>query len=305
MIGSYWGGTRIEAWSRPTVLERCNIGPNVDEVAPKNMNSALWNGMIAPLTKLSVFGFLWYQGESNTNYNQDKYACSFENMIKDWRTLFRVPDAPFGFVQLSTVKYGDSGLTYPKLRWHQTADLGAVPNVRLEHVHMAVAIDTYDETNAIHPWYKQIVANRLAVTTLRNAYGLTLYPEHGPRVIFAAATADALLLTYSQAVILNNDKLSGFYYCCAEDTACYEAPNASSWPEVAKEGVALRDNTTVSFAWSSLLLCPDSRLPSLAYLWRETPIEQPVWGAPIYAADDFGLPAEPWIWLSADLPEPK
>ena len=48
----------------------------------------------------------------------------------------------------------------------------------------------------------------------------------------------------------------------------------------------------------------------LAYLWRQgallyntphctviqTPIETPVWGAPLYSADQFRLPSPPWIW---------
>jgi len=81
----------------------------------------------------------------------------------------------------------------------------------------------------------------------------------------------------------------------------------SEWPEVAAAAVTLVDDTTVSLAWSGLLLCPGDRAtvtPSLAYLWRETPIGTPTGGAPIYAADRYGLPAEPWIWYSADLPQP-
>jgi sialate O-acetylesterase len=276
----------------------------VDDEKPQNTNSALWNGMIAPLGRLAIFGFLWYQGEANTGWNRDKYACTFEAMIKDWRTVFRVQDAPFGFVQLSTIKFGNTGLYYPQLRWHQTADFGTVPNAKLERVYMAMAVDTYDEPNGIHPWYKQIVADRLAITGLRTAYGKTFYPEHGPTVVSTAATEEALLLTYSQAITLNTAELSGFYYCCEEDAACFTASSASSWPEVNKEEVSLVDDKTISLAWSGLPLCPDSSVPSLAYLWRETPIQTPTGGAPIYAADEYGLPAEPWIWYSADLPQP-
>jgi hypothetical protein len=43
------------------VLDTCAIQPNTDDAAPQNTNSALWNGMIAPLTKMALFGFLWYQ----------------------------------------------------------------------------------------------------------------------------------------------------------------------------------------------------------------------------------------------------
>jgi hypothetical protein len=38
--------------------------------------------MIAPFTKLALFGFLWYQGENNDNWNREKYGCTFPAMIK-------------------------------------------------------------------------------------------------------------------------------------------------------------------------------------------------------------------------------
>ena len=37
--------------------------------------------------------------------------------------------------------------------------------------------------------------------------------------------------------------------------------------------------------------------PGFAYLWRQTPLSAPTMGAPIYAENEFSLPAEPWIWV--------
>ena len=286
------------------MLDACGIPPNTDEAVPYNTNSALWNGMIAPLTKMSLFGFLWYQGEANSGWNRDQYNCTFPTMIQDWRAAFNVPDAPFGFVQLSTLLYNNTGLTYPQLRWHQTADLGWVPNSQLENVYMAVAVDTYDVESGIHPRYKQIVSDRLAAAGLRTAYGLPAFPEQGPTVVSATSTADALHVTYDQAVTLNTEELSGFYYCCAEDSTCFAATGVVSWPSVATDAVSAVGEDTVALLWSGLMLCPDDQLPSLGYLWGVTPIATPIWGAPIYAADQFRLPAAPWIWFSKDLPQP-
>ena len=41
-------------------------------------------------------------------------------------------------------------------RNHQTADYGTVPNPRMPRTFMAVAVDTYDEENGIHPRFKQV-----------------------------------------------------------------------------------------------------------------------------------------------------
>jgi sialate O-acetylesterase len=49
-----------------------------------------------------------YQGEADTTHpdyttwTDPSYACLFPAMITGWREAFQVPDAYFGFVQLST-----------------------------------------------------------------------------------------------------------------------------------------------------------------------------------------------------------
>ena len=152
---------------------------------PQNSNSYLWNAMIHPLTKMTVKGFLWYQGESNEHWNMDKYSCTFPALINSWRTEFSrmsntSPDAPFGFVMLSTIKYGSAGTTYPRLRLHQTADHGFVPNDEMLNTFMATAVDTYDEEYHVHPRYKKIVGERLAYSGLAVAYGMDSFPINGP-----------------------------------------------------------------------------------------------------------------------------
>ena len=62
--------------------------------------------MINPFTvgPMALTGFIWYQGESNTNNQEtaDAYACLFPAMITAWRSAFGLPSAFFGFIQLST-----------------------------------------------------------------------------------------------------------------------------------------------------------------------------------------------------------
>ena len=62
LIGSTWGGTRIETWSSPDALKSCNVGPNIEKRRPELSNSYLWNAMIHPLLKHTIYGALWYQG---------------------------------------------------------------------------------------------------------------------------------------------------------------------------------------------------------------------------------------------------
>ncbi len=63
LIQSAWGGTRIEPWTPPEALTACGVPPNVEEGAPHNSNSYLYNAMIHPFVKHTIKGALWYQGE--------------------------------------------------------------------------------------------------------------------------------------------------------------------------------------------------------------------------------------------------
>ncbi len=76
-------------------------------------------------------------GEANAGYNRDLYPCSFSQMIQSWRLRWSqdsgsLPDFPFGFVQLASNQEDYDGYDFPVIRWHQTDDLGYVPNGAFE-----------------------------------------------------------------------------------------------------------------------------------------------------------------------------
>ena len=126
----------------------------------------LYNGMIAPLQRMSIAGVIWYQGENNADQGAD-YQKLFPRMIKDWRSKFRAPELPFLFVQLAnlgkpTLDAEEKG--WPYLREAQDMAL-SLPNTG-----MASAIDLGDEVD-IHPRLKATVGERLALNALKLNYG--------------------------------------------------------------------------------------------------------------------------------------
>ena len=240
MVDSDWGGTVIEAWSSQDALDACNVPSNSE--GDQNADTVLWNGMINPILRVSFKGFLWYQGESNSYYNRDLYNCTFPSMIQDWRVKFSQVsggtnlEAPFGFVQLAPWKPDTDENGFPVIRWHQTADVGIVPNPRMRNVFMSSPQDTYDPQAGypgnIHPRYKQIVAERLANAGLNVAYGLTEYPTYGPYPIAliqeAADAFTTVKLEFDKDLqYLVDAEISGFYFCsesaekCDEGIYCY------------------------------------------------------------------------------------
>ena len=72
----------------------------------ENKGSVLYNAMIHPYFKMTIFGAIWYQGEAN-KLNKPTYLCSIREMVKDWRQEWfhktggqTNPKFPFGQCQV-------------------------------------------------------------------------------------------------------------------------------------------------------------------------------------------------------------
>ena len=303
LIDSDWGGTRVEAWSTPQSLASCNVRPQCPENSPQNCDSRLYNAMINPLARVALKGFLWYQGEGNSKWNRDLYNCTFPALIDAWRDLFSSnsntdPDAPFGFVQLAPWRPDTLEAGFPAIRWHQTADYGFVPNERLEKVFMASPLDTFDDREGypggIHPGYKQIVGERLAVAGMFVAYGNDMdtgpYRPYGPvPTLVEIDSSNVIKVTYGDDIVYDNTEISGFYYCQDDPESCDSTDTLERWVEIASDAVTMVDSKTLSI---------NAQFPSdhfsFAYAWRETPVKRYL-GLPVYGDEQhFSLPSPPW-----------
>lgn len=124
---------------------------------------ALYNGMIAPLTRFPIRGVIWYQGESNSGERAPSYAHLFQTMISDWRRSWDEGDFPFLFVQIANFTTG------PDDRWPEIRDAQRKA-LALRNTGMAVTIDIGDPVD-IHPKDKLDVGLRLARAARAIAYG--------------------------------------------------------------------------------------------------------------------------------------
>lgn len=123
----------------------------------------LYNGMIAPFTPMSVKGFIWYQGETNSAHDRAPYYSTlFPALIRDWRAHFAQGDLPFLFVQISS--FSSPGEDWGRVRDAQRRSL-SVANTA-----MAVTLDVGLADN-VHPPDKQTVAERLALPARAMVYG--------------------------------------------------------------------------------------------------------------------------------------
>ncbi|KAK1900323.1 Sialate O-acetylesterase [Dissostichus eleginoides] len=292
LVESCWGGTPIEPWCSPRALQHCGLLQQPGD-GPK-VNSVLWNAMIHPLLNMTIKGAIWYQGEANTNYHQEKYNCSFPAMIDDWRMAFHqgsggqtALDFPFGFVQLSTLDKNSTSDAFPNIRWHQTADTGFVPNPRMQKTFMAVAMDLPDEKSPygpIHPRDKQDVAFRLSLGARAVAYGEQDVAFSGPFPSQILSTPKYLEITYDQKVSVTPSE-NIFEICCSESESPWD-PKAHWVPAPIMQWVP----TTVQLSTS--LCSPTEQVAALRYAWRDWPCDFKA--CPIYSASKI-LPAPPFI----------
>jgi sialate O-acetylesterase len=161
-------------------------------IAAQNQPTTLYNAMLAPLVNYGIKGFLWYQGEANTG-RPEGYAKLQAAMIADWRLKWKMPDAPFLFVQLPgfmDMNYLPSESQWAAFREAQSGSL-AVPNTA-----MAVTIDL-GEWNDIHPDRKKEVGVRLALAAEKLAYSEKNLIAAGPIFQSAVTKGNEVTLTFT------------------------------------------------------------------------------------------------------------
>jgi len=184
LIGSNWGGTRIEPWIPPAGFKsvpalKANFADKLDQFPQKRGNGvnhqsalALYNGMIHPLLPYTIKGALWYQGESNNGEGM-LYHEKMKALIAGWRSVWKNPNLPFYFVQLAPYRYNRPE-ALPGI-WQAQLETLKVPNTG-----MAVVTDITTPRN-IHPPNKQDVGKRLALWALVKDYGKKLKTQYsGP-----------------------------------------------------------------------------------------------------------------------------
>jgi sialate O-acetylesterase len=240
---------------------------NTPVISMQNEPTGLYNTMVAPLINYRIKGFLWYQGEANTNKPTD-YQQLLQALINDWRNKWKQGPQPFIFVQLPNfmeVQYLPSESQWAELR------SGQLKSLSVENTAMAVTIDV-GEWNDIHPLEKKVIGERLALAARKLAYGNDKIVYSGPIYRSAVKVADSIIIEFdhvgSGLKIKGNGDLN--YIAIAG------ADRKFVWAEA-----KLENNKVV--VWSDEIKDP----AFVRYAWADNPS-----GANLYNFE--GLPASPF-----------
>ena len=153
--------------------------PDIDFIDWKA--TGLFNCMTAPCTKLPIEGIIWYQGESDSHF--DDYLKMSKIQIEGYRKLWGDEDIPFIIAQLPnfTIDCGDPDCeSYDS--WWEFREVQRKITEEVPNTYMAVLIDA-GEDNDLHPMNKELVGTRLADVALDVKYpGKLFIPSSGPEV---------------------------------------------------------------------------------------------------------------------------
>ncbi len=210
--------------------------------------SALYNGMIAPLTPFAIRGAIWYQGESNSGPERAPlYAHLFQTMIRDWRTAWGEGDFPFLFVQIANWNAGPDN-QWPEVRNAQRQALA------LRNTGMAVTIDIGDPVD-LHPKNKQDVGLRLALAARAITYGEKI-EWSGPMFRQVTQEEHALRIWFDHAdgLVAKGGPLTGFEVAGSDGK--YSAADAKiDGGSVIVSSSTVPTPSSVRYAWAASPTC--------------------------------------------------
>ncbi|CAF1481865.1 unnamed protein product [Rotaria magnacalcarata] len=174
---------------------------------------------------------------------------------------------------------------FPLIRWHQTFDVGYVPNSVVPKVFMAVALDLRDDPNNIHPRTKHDVDYRLSRAGLGVAYNQQVQFQ-GSIVssVSLASTSQTVNVTYTGVENIELRNPNGFEVCCQGATCSDDI----LWVPAT---ISSKNGLTITLTVASQ--CVALQLIGLRYLWRETPCLFK--DAAIYSYTDSNLPSSLFI----------
>ena len=195
IVGSYWGGTNIDAWTpregyegapeslRPTweypVVtqdkwnDACKKGPIH---GPQQQPCVLWNEMVAPWCPMTMKGFIWYQGCHNGSESH-LYCDKMHALYNGWSKKFENPGLKLYFVQLAPWKFSWWGLQMAQAKFAAEE----------KNAGMVTSVDVGNAAD-IHPVDKGPLGRRLAALALNRDYGFDKLVADAPTV--ASVTRD-------------------------------------------------------------------------------------------------------------------
>ncbi|MDE6160328.1 MAG: sialate O-acetylesterase [Muribaculaceae bacterium] len=221
IISCAYGGSRLESWLPKEILDTMN-GEDMDGERDGTVAVDDWhrigvryNAMLLPVSRYTVRGFLWNQGESNVGKHEELPKRQ-KTMVEHWRKLWGLGELPFYFVEIPGWEYGNpDGDWAAMFREAQHRAAAITPNSAI--VCTSDLVYPY-EVKDIHARRKREIGERMSWIAAANAYEIEGLPVEYPRFKEMDVDGDKATLRFSGADsgFTPNQYLEGFEACGAD-----------------------------------------------------------------------------------------
>lgn len=171
LIACFQGASVIQSWLPKGSLEEMNIffekeAMHRDHFYPMfiqfNLEGALYQHMVLPLTPYAISDVIWYQGESNTSTAEGKvYDRMLKRLIEQRRCDFMDPDLRFIVVQLAdNIECAGKG-------WSSVQDAQWRIGQSMKNVRTVICRDICEKDD-IHPPSKEELSKRISDILIHN-----------------------------------------------------------------------------------------------------------------------------------------
>ena len=257
-----WEKQKIEAKAKG---DREPRRPNINAYRNpdhKGHPGAMMNGMIMPVSRASIRGILFYQGENNSfTVGWKPYPRTFPAVISDWRQVFGDPELPFGIIQIAGWSNRRS-MTYDMN--HHASSVREIQFRTWRKTRNTGLITSYDTNTSggIHPQRKLPLGERSARWALAEVYGLKGYGNRaiewrGPVYESMEAKDGKITLRFekdtARGLLLDQDVEVGFYVSGKDRVFQHARARVNKsdysvivWSDEVKEPIAVR------YGWSNL-----------------------------------------------------
>lgn len=258
LVLSSYGGASCQAFTAEEVLAKDillkskYLDPYLaepDSIKLTNKPSLMYNKMIYPLVNLSIKGFLWYQGESNSGDKQ-MYTKLCTAMLEGWRNDFKQGDLPFYFVQMTPYNWKKNDFFASNYAIFREAQEDML---KVKNTAMAVTMDVGDPDD-IHPRKKKEVGLRLAKIALNQSYKLKLIQFLGPQYKSMEVKDNKIIIHYDDKSVgsglVTKDGLAPkHFYIAGEDRVFKEATVTIATNKIILHAVNVKNPVAVRYAF--------------------------------------------------------
>lgn len=202
IINCSWGGSTVEGWLPREIVSQY---PDIDlkkDIRKENGHdwwhylspTLMYNGMLKPLQRYTIKGFLWYQGESNVGKHKT-YAERLKTMVELWRKEWGLGELPFYYVEIAPFNSTET-TGCALLREAQFKAQALIPNSGM--ISTNDLVQPYEIKN-IHPKNKTDVGKRLAYMALNKTYHVPGIEAYGPVYKSMEVKDGAVILSFDHA----------------------------------------------------------------------------------------------------------